>query len=225
MIDPLEPIDRQPLRFEDKDLIVLCEGNDEAAVVRALLPSAANLKCGKKERGQSEFDEMAAIPGQAQARGESYVLCLMFDAEDSRSKRNEQIKTWLDEAGLNLPGSEGCFKETVNNLDAPGRGRLWVGYLINPPGRDRGKLEDLFLPQIEAHEFGECAAAFVKCAQGKNSDESREKLLLRSYIACFNAVNTIIQSGIQKQAFDLQATEFAALREFLDEAVRIRLAL
>jgi hypothetical protein len=113
----------------------------------------------------------------------------------------------------------------MNDAAAPDRGHLFVGYLISPPGRDKRKLEDLFLPQVDRHDFGECARSFAGCATAKGSDQAYEKLLLRSYVACFNAYNTNVQSGLQRGALNLEDAAFAEIRGFLSEADRIRSSL
>ena len=222
MIDLLKAPEFGQVEYENRDVVILCEGKDEAAVIRRMLPKESGWKCGRAQNKQGEEAEIKAIKDAAELHFWSLVLCLVFDAEEDREVRQQQIAGWLVNAGFVTIPVEGEFAETPNDPEDPTRGRVCVGYLIDPPKAKSGKLEDMFLPQIADSSYSECAEAFATCAKAKGSKQHEEKLLLRSFIACHNAYNTTIHIGLQDRLFDLKDKAFDVLRDFLKEAERIQ---
>lgn len=213
MIDPFASRPTaKALQFQPGDKVILCEGNDECAVVRQLTSHWKPRKpvIGKTADGFSRRDELIALVDQVSIRSLA-AIGFVFDAEDSRSKAEAKLRADYDAAGLVKPKQPGRLKISVVD-----RTRIQTGYLINPPGKNTGNLESLFLPQIQASPQWRCIDSLLKCYQAEcPTKEDGSKVAVRTFIAHGNAYNTGLMVALRDRLLSLDDAEFDPLRNFL----------
>jgi hypothetical protein len=214
MINPLRPTGREEVTFEADDVVFLCEGMDECAVISCLTqgwtkaPKIGTRDNTKKEQGWDK--EFRALANQVQMRA-IRAIGLVFDAETSRKKRLEELSSWCLGAGLTMPDRE-CelCKMHLGTVDVS------TAYLIAPPSEDVGCLDDLFVPQVRSSALWPCLESLLNCyASTVPSNERRSKLLVRTFIAHRNAYNTGLHLAIRDGHLSCDGPEFQSLRDFV----------
>jgi hypothetical protein len=214
MINPLRPTGREEVTFESGDVVFLCEGMDDCAVIAHLTqawtkpPKIGTRDDKKKERGWDK--EFRALASQVQMRA-IRAIGFVFDAEKSRKERLEELRNWYLAAGLTMPASE-CelCKMRLGTVDVS------TAYLIAPPGVDVGCLDDLFIPQVQSSTVWPCLEGLIECYSSTlASNQPRSKLLVRTFIAHRNAYNTGLNLAIRDGHLSCDGPEFQHLRDFV----------
>lgn len=212
MINPFaEPLPAKALEFEVGAKVILCEGKDECAVVSRLTSHwETKPVIGTTAAGFSRRDEFIALANQVSIRRLT-AIGFVFDAEDSRSQAESEIESYYIAAGLLKPKQPGRLKISVVD-----RTRVKTGYLINPPGKETGSLESLFLPQIEASNKWRCIHPLLECYKAKcATKENESKVAVRTFIAHGSGHNTGLNVALRRNLLSCDSPEFDPLRKFL----------
>lgn len=176
--------------------IILCEGQDEMALIKRLSERNHIGKCTCVDRaiGGSLAQELNNIAAQAEANALSVRVALLFDAERSRQQIVSRLRRDAQAAGLKFPAREGTGKTTKFK----GGGSVKVAFLVLPKGRASGKLEDIFLDEIQRGPFFDCLEEGLDCIEKKIGKlKDRKKTMLRWHIAVGSPYNTNIYCGLQ----------------------------
>lgn len=214
MIDPLERFDRKPMQFAEGDKVILCEGRDECELLARLTEDwETKPKIGTRNqaRGYNWEQELKGLAQQVPIRKISAVG-LVFDAEDSRTDKVNELERWYEYAGLTKPATANRLR--LSEVDGV---KVLTAYLIIPPGRPTGCLETLFLRQVRASDVGKCVTALLECyAEHCPCGQNITKVELRSFIAYWNAYHTGLGVAIRGGHLNCTGPEFAGLRRFVE---------
>lgn len=215
MIDPCKPaLKRGRITFIQGDKVFLCEGRDECEVL-ALLTHDWQTKPkiginGDAERGLDQ--ELKALAAQVPLR-KIVAIGLIFDAESSRSKTEENLAKWYKFAGLTKPATANRLKISI--VDGV---KIRTAYLINPPGRSTGCLETLFLRQVSQSKVGKCIGTLMKCYEDNCPTKVKlEKVVMRSFIAHRNGYNTGLGLAVRDGHLNCDGPEFDGLKRFVSK--------
>jgi hypothetical protein len=217
MIDPFARGPRSAVIFEPGDIVILCEGRDECAVIRQLTagwPHTPKILTRDASAGLTWEDEFKALAGQVAMHVLSGIG-FVFDAEPSRGQAERELKKRHDAAGLKMPRRPGKpEKSVVDGVE------VWTAYFLNPPGRAQGGLESLFLPQIRKSPRWACIDALMRCYKKREPiKQSPDKVILRTFIAHSNPYNTGLAVAFHKEKgksiLTCDCSEFDPLRAFL----------
>ena len=219
MIDPFAGGQRPALTFEPGDVVILCEGRDECAVIRQLTagwPRKPKVGTRDDSAEQSWEDEFKALGGQIAMRKPS-AIGFVFDAERSKAEAKRLLRRRYAAASLRMPRRPGKPEKSVVD-----RVEVWTAYFLNPPGRTQGGLESLFLPQIRKSPRWACLDALLRCYKKREPiKKSPDKVILRTFIAHSNAYNTGLAVAFHKKKgksiLTCDCSEFDPLRAFLSE--------
>lgn len=195
------------------DTVLLCEGKDELNLIHRLdrLGQIPRCKVGIKGRNTSDREEVVTCVGDARIRGYGIKFGLIYDAEDSAEKTERKLQSWLLAAGLNPPGAVGKVSKTVF-----GDTIVHVGYLILPANQSEGRLEDVFLPQVESHKNYNCLKVTLECLAKNMSLSDPGKTLIRMHIAAYNPYSTTIKAGLDDaQCLSLDCAGVDIIKEFI----------
>ncbi len=214
MIDPLAPRHPLPtLDFEAGDVVFVCEGGDECAVVRELTrhwPRRPKIGTRDDRARRSWGDELRALAKQVPARG-IRAIGFVWDAEDSADRAEQDLRTVAQEAGIALPPRP-LARDSADVDDC----QIATGFIVNPGLGKSGAIEDLFLPQIERTGISSCIDALLQCyEEAEPSCQRRGKLVVRTYLAHKNAYNTGLRIALRDGHLSVDTEEFALLREFV----------
>ncbi|MEW6249808.1 MAG: DUF3226 domain-containing protein [Planctomycetota bacterium] len=214
MIDPLQPAPRERISFDQGDVVFLCEGMDDCALVAHLTKRWARPpKVGTRppDSRWSWDREFADLAKQVIARKISAVG-FVFDAEQSRGERLNRLRSWYAAANFTMPSQESQL--AVSGL-AEGVS-VRTGYILIPPDAETGSLEDLFLPQVAASPIASCIDDLLRCYSDREpSRESESKLRLRTFLAHKNAYNTGLNVALRDGHVTCEGPEFAPLLAFV----------
>lgn len=214
MIDPFAPTDKKELPLEDGDVAILCEGNDECAVVNQLTKAWGKRPKVGTRTYKPQFnwaDEIAALVKQV-SKSHLAAIGFVFDAEKTRASREADLTRWYAEAGLTKPRKP--LSLTTSVIDGY---RFKTAYLINPHRKKAGAIESLFVPQIQASSRWPCIRQLLRCYERQEPFKvDVHKLIVRTFIAHGNAYNTTLHVALQDRLLSCDGAEFDPLRKFLD---------
>lgn len=221
MIDPLHRHIPKQFDFERGDTAILCEGRDEAAVLNKLCGDwKRKPKIGVVPEGKS-FEEEIKNLSKAAIKDQIATIGFVRDAEDDYASCEKQLKRWLKGAGLTPPEHAG-----TGALSSVNGAHVTIAYLVNPAVNESGAIETLFLPQIRTSPRWPCLEALLTCyAEREQSDQSRDKVIVRTFIAHSNGYNTGLNAALKPRQsrnrtlppiLSCDSTEFDSIRAFLD---------
>lgn len=215
MINPAAPRAQRPtLEFEPGDIVFVCEGIDDCAVVDKLTKGwPRRPKVGTRDP-QGEYTWEVEIQQLAKQVRMHRIAAIGFvcDAEKSRTKALERLENWYNAGGLSMPSGEAQTSET----DVNGR-RLLTAYLINPVGADTGMLEDLLLPQIRQKPIWTCLESLQKCYESVAPPKNAmSKVIVRTFLAHENAYNTGLHLALRDGYLTVDGREFDEFRRFVE---------
>ncbi len=211
MIDPLVQLPRDAVTFKKGDKVILCEGRDECYVLTHLTTNwVTKPKVGTKGDAHGWDGELRQLASQVAIRGVA-AIGLVFDAEDSRVKREKWLRKIYAHAGLRKPARPNQLKWSP--IDGV---RVRTAYLINPSRRPSGSLDTLFLGQIRGSDVGKCVTALMHCYAEccPSKQKNLEKLEVRSFIAHANATNTGLGLAVRDKHLNCDGREFDTLKRF-----------
>ncbi len=215
MINPLERGPRAEVTLEAGDVVILCEGLDDCAVVSFLTRTwTRRPKIGTKdERSKWSWgDEFRQLARQAGMHGVA-AIGLVFDAEMSASKQETGLRRECEAAGLDLPAD----RSDVRTVEVGGV-ELRLGYHLNPDGHERGSVENLFLSQIERSAEWPCIRDLLACLDRMSlSSRHPEKTILRTFVARQRPHNTGLRIALDDGILNCEGSEFDGLKRFLDK--------
>ncbi len=215
MINPAAPrAGRASLVFEPGDIVFVCEGFDECAVIDNLThdwprrPKVGTRDPQSKAKWEDEIRQLAKQVRMHRIAGIGFVC----DAEVSRNKAHKSIKSWYRAGGLTMPPSD--LQACKTDVDGHS---LTTAYLINPAGAPDGMLEDLFLPQIEQKPIWSCLEQLIDCYESDDPPkEAMSKVIVRTFLAHENAYNTGLHLALRDGSLTVDGQEFNEFRSFVE---------
>lgn len=217
MIDPFDRPEPGEIESVRGGRYVLCEGQDEAALVRAIaLLDELSLTAGVRVRGGRMDEELAVFRTIAPLR-RPRALGVVVDKEKDAARAGADVQAWLAFAGFQTPASAGVIVDPA--LDDA---NLMVGYFLNPDHASAGAIEQLFVGQVDP-VLAPCIEDFIACVEGaklwegkRSPDVLKDKVTLRVYLAAKKAGgNTGLSVALQDRNLKVDTPAFDSLREFL----------
>lgn len=208
---------RKPIGFKPEagKTYVLCEGQDEAAVVERIstvnaLSYIPFLRSENNNFGDELRQFVKLVPGSR-----PLALGLVGDKEQAGNYARAEVEKWFSFAELPVPAAAGEVSQVVI-----GGAVLRIGYFLNPAESSSGALEQLFINQIGEPHRG-CIEEFLSCVSTSEFGVSPgeillDKVRLRAYLAIKNkGGNTSLRTGLQDGHLNILSDKFAGLTQFL----------
>lgn len=217
MIDPFAPRNPQVVIPEPNGVYVLCEGPDDAAMVREVArQEGLVLQAATASPGFGLDTEIKAFADNAARQGPR-ALGIVKDKERDGAAEERKVRGWLADSGLSLPRSAGDVVHPAKEGTD-----LRLGYFLNPEEANEGAIEQLFVDQI-TENLKPCVESFLVCveatglwARKQNLDVRKDKVRLRAYLAARQAgENTSLNAGLTKEYVTTATPAFDSLRDFL----------
>ena len=147
--------------------IVLCEGQDEVRLLQVLsrdlgIDSLQFIDCGGCVQFHSRIKLVMVAPGRQQVR----AIGIVRDAEDDANGAKASVQDRLREQRLPVPDKP--------LTRAAMEGKPDTVFLIVPPDRPAGMMEDLILECLAEHPAKSCHETFFDCLRHAQVDLSGE---------------------------------------------------
>jgi hypothetical protein len=205
---------RATLEFGADDIVFVCEGIDDCAVVDKLTehwprhPKIGTRDPQVKHTWEDEIGQLAKQVRMRRIAGIGFVC----DAENSRKEALKRLQDWYEAGALAMPPGESQTLES----DVDGR-RLVTAYLVNPVRARSGMLEDLFLPQIQQKPIWSCLEPLKQCYESvAPPKKAMSKVIVRTFLAHENAYNTGLHLALRDGSLTVDGQEFNDFRRFVE---------
>lgn len=217
MIDPFHRPTPAALPILEGRVYVLCEGIDEAALVREIAKRDSLTVVAGIRHPDLAFEEELRLFEKMLPRFRPAALGVLVDKERNGNAAEHSLRKWIEGAHFRLPDYPG---QVIG--DAHPELGLRLGYFLNPAARNSGAIEQLFVDQL-ASRFRDCVDSFVGCAEGEgawdghpNLEVLRDKVRMRAYLAITNrGRNTGLNAALENKHLTVDTPSCDSLRDFL----------
>jgi hypothetical protein len=200
---------------EARSRLLLVEGQDEWHLLVRLLDhlEITNLDVRSYEGKDNLSDTLRTLTsGSASGFGNITHVGIWRDAEGSAQGARQSIEGALRESKLPVPAESGEFVP----------GNLAIGYLLLPPGSEKGCLEDVLLASLaKGAEALPCVEGFLRCLREKEEQElltphpNDGKIKLHAFLCSLEDPSTLIGQAANQGVWDFRSGVWQPLIQFL----------